>query len=239
MRIRGDHERTPFDFLTIAFHWLTAGLISFQAMSGLLLQCFEGKLPQILDFHRSAGTAVWCIALMRLVWRATFAKFPQFPDSMSNIQRWLVSRSEQLLYALLLIQPVTGLVMTLLLGEPFQLFVWTVPALVSRNLHLWATALTVHRVGAYCLFAMVGAHAARALAHHYLLRDDVLEMMAPWMKRFRRPAENYLSSPADPGLDPGEGKGTQPARVRALHSAQSASVRSVRSVVVRPHPQNN
>jgi len=113
---------------------------------------------------------------------------------MSSVQKWITTKTEYLLYALILLQPLTGLATTLLLGRPFHLFFWTVPQLVHRNLDLWELLLAIHRVGAYCLFALVGGHAGMALVHHYVFRDEVLERMAPWVRRKCPKAISKLSA---------------------------------------------
>ena len=183
--MRNDGSRARFDFVTIILHWLTATLLVFQAVTGLTLEFARDSVPilPLLDFHRSAGSTLWFLAMTRIVWRATFAKFPPFPEWMSNAQKWIATKIEYILYGLLLLQPLTGLTMTLLLGEPFHLFFWTVPPLVHRNLDLWENLLTIHRAGAWCLFAVVGGHAGMALLHHYVFRDEVLERMAPWVRQ--------------------------------------------------------
>ena len=187
---RDDGARAPFDVLTILLHWLTVLFVAVLAITGLTLRYLPAPqlTPLLLDVHRSSGAIVWVFTVVRLMWRQSFARFPPFPPRMPRFQQWLARRSEHLLYALLLVQPLTGLTMTLLLGRPFVLFVWTVPALVPRHIDLWLTALSVHRVGAYALFTLVLGHAAAALVHHYVLRDDVLEMMAPWIRRRRAAA---------------------------------------------------
>jgi hypothetical protein len=40
-----------------------------------------------------------------------------------------------------------------------------------------------HVVGAWCLVALVSLHGAAALFHHFVRRDDVLEAMAPVLRR--------------------------------------------------------
>jgi hypothetical protein len=40
-----------------------------------------------------------------------------------------------------------------------------------------------HELGAWALAGLVVGHAAAALFHHFVLRDDVLECMAPMMAR--------------------------------------------------------
>jgi cytochrome b561 len=183
---RDDGSRAPFDLLTITIHWLTVLLISLSAATGLAVRYAaapEGLRPFLLETHRSAGAIIWGVTLVRLLWRMSFARFPPFPPHLPRFQQWLARRSEHLLYTLLLLQPLSGAAMTASLGRPFQLVVWTVPTLLPRNLELWLTLLNIHRVGAYALFFLVAGHAFAALAHHYVLRDDVLQMMAPWIGR--------------------------------------------------------
>jgi len=44
---------------------------------------------------------------------------------------------------------------------------------------LQAAFYLAHELGAWALAALVAGHAAVALVHHFVLRDDVLECMAP------------------------------------------------------------
>ena len=181
-------QRVPFDMVTIVLHWTTVSLILLQLTTGLSLQFLEHAIPTkaFLDVHRSTGTLIWFVASARLIWRSFFARFPPFTSWMSGVQKWLARRTEHLLYALLLLQPLSGLAMSLMLGRPFHLFLLTVPAVSWANLDYYLVLKTIHLVGAYALLTVIGGHAGMALLHHYLFRDDVLEKMAPWVKQ-RRP----------------------------------------------------
>jgi cytochrome b561 len=53
------------------------------------------------------------------------------------------------------------------------------PAFVPKDLALAAIFHEVHEIGAWCLIALASLHATAALVHHFILRDDVLEAMAP------------------------------------------------------------
>ena len=182
---RDEGYRVPFDAVTIFLHWATVILIVFQAGTGLSLEFAERSIPTklFLDIHRSTGMAIWLIAFSRLLWRSWFARFPPFPAWMSGLQKWLARRTEHVLYALLLFQPISGLSMTLMFGKPFRLFLWTVPAMSWANFDYFPLLQTIHLVGAYCMFAVIGGHAGMALVHQYVFKDDVLEKMAPWVKQ--------------------------------------------------------
>jgi superoxide oxidase len=102
---------------------------------------------------------------------------------MTKLHRATVKVSEYGLYALLLGQPVTGLLSTLFGGRPFALFLWEFSPLMPRDEMLRAAFHLSHELGAWALAALALSHAAAALFHHFVLRDDVLECMAPVIQR--------------------------------------------------------
>jgi cytochrome b561 len=183
------HARPPFDTLTITLHWTTVLIVLTQFGSGLLYGQVEGRswAPSLLQAHRSLGVTIWTLTVFRLVWRVTGARFPAFPASMTPLHQLGARLSEYGLYALLLIQPASGLAQTILRGRPFEVFAWSIPPLVARDVALLAIFRGAHEIGAWCLFALAGLHAAAALMHHFILRDDVLEAMAPAFRRSGTP----------------------------------------------------
>jgi cytochrome b561 len=176
-------RRPPFDNVTIYLHWATVLLVL--AMFGsawLRSQSHDDVFKAILlQIHRSLGMTIWVATVLRLAWRLTNAKLPPFPASMRDAHRKFVFASEYGLYALLLVQPVTGLAATLFRGRQFALFVLQIPQVVPEDTALSATFHLAHEFGAWGLGALVAGHAAAALFHHFVLRDDVLECMAPVM----------------------------------------------------------
>jgi superoxide oxidase len=177
--------RPPFDTLTITLHWTTVLIVLTLLGSGLLYGQVEERAwaPALLQVHRSLGLTVWTLTLFRLLWRVTGARFPAFPASMTPLHQLGARLSEYGLYALLLMQPATGLAQTLLRGRTFEVFAWSIPPLVARDVALVGIFRAAHEVGAWCLFALAGLHAAAALVHHFILRDDALEAMAPAFRR--------------------------------------------------------
>jgi superoxide oxidase len=143
---------------------------------------------------------IWALTAFRLGWRLTRASMPEFPVSMTASQRLIVRLSEYSLYALLLLQPVTGLCQTLLEGRPFEVFGWQAPAILAEDLRLAGVFHETHELGAWCLIALVSVHALAALIHHFILRDDVLETMAPVLRRRGTPSEPLLRSQAGRSL---------------------------------------
>jgi cytochrome b561 len=131
---------------------------------------------------------------LRLFWRLTNAILPPFPITMSKLHRATVKLSEYGLYALLLGQPVTGLLTTIFGGRPFSLFFWRFPPLAARDETLQAAFHLSHELGAWALAMLITGHAAAALFHHFVVRDDVLECMAPVTRR-HAPGTPTISQP--------------------------------------------
>ena len=180
-------RRPPFDNLTIGLHWVSAVLVLAMFASAWLHALAEARqsdfTPVLLQIHRSFGVTIWVVTALRLAWRLTNASLPSFPAHMTKLHRATVKLSEYGLYALLLGQPATGLLATVFSGRPFALFFWGISPLMPRHEMLRAAFLLSHEIGAWALAALVVGHAAAALFHHFVLRDDVLECMAPAIRR--------------------------------------------------------
>ncbi|MGB9387678.1 MAG: cytochrome b [Pseudolabrys sp.] len=176
-------RRPPFDRLTIGLHWGTVLLVLALFASAWLHALAETRqshfTPILLQIHRSSGVTIWVVTALRLAWRVTKASLPPFPKQISKLHRATVKLSEYGLYALLLGEPATGLLATLFGGRPFALYLWRFPALMPRDLTLQAAFHFYHELGAWALAGLAVGHAAAALFHHFVLRDDVLESMAP------------------------------------------------------------
>ena len=180
-------RRPSFDGLTIGLHWGTVLLVLALFTSAWLHALAEARqsdfTPVLLQIHRSVGVIIWVVTALRLAWRLTNASMPPFPAQMTKLHRAAVKLSEYGLYALLLAQPVTGLLTTLFGGRPFALFFWQFSPPIARDEMLRATFHCSHELGAWALAALAVSHAGAALFHHFVLRDDVLERMAPVIHR--------------------------------------------------------
>jgi superoxide oxidase len=175
-------RRPPFDAVTMALHWATVLLVLSLFTTAWLHGQAEVRHSEytsiLIWIHRSLGATVWLATALRLAWRLTGAKLPPFPETMTPLHRTVVKASEYALYALLLTQPVTGLLTSLFDGHPFPLLLWDVQPL-SRDVPLRDALHVVHAFGARALGILALGHAAAALFHHFVLRDDVLACMAP------------------------------------------------------------
>jgi cytochrome b561 len=175
-----------FDRVTIALHWATVAMVVGQfTLIWLLEQAGDdgAAAGQLLTAHRSEGVALWWLVVLRLAWRLRFAHLPPFPASMPKSQQLAAKANEYGLYALLALQPLTGLGDTIWRGKPFMLFLWRVPKLAPVDTPLFHLMHGLHEAGALALLGLVSLHAAAALLHGLVLRDGVLQRMLPWTAR--------------------------------------------------------
>jgi cytochrome b561 len=103
---------------------------------------------------------------------------------MPKLQQSIAKANEYGLYALILVQPITGLGNLLFHGRPFELFIWEVPALLAPNAAIRSLFVEAHEFGAKALIALIGLHAGAALFHRLVLRDGMLQRMLPWTKSY-------------------------------------------------------
>jgi cytochrome b561 len=177
-----------FDVVTIALHWTTVTLIVGMFASGLSmgLAADSEQAEMLLYLHRSLGVLTWITAFCRLVWRLGFAFLPPFPSAMPKVQQRIASLSEYGLYALLLVQPLTGLAQSLTRGRPFPLLAWEAPAVMARDKGLTHLFHNIHEISAWALLGLIGLHVLAALFHRFFLKDEVFQSMAPWKPSGRK-----------------------------------------------------
>src|SRR5271154_5012809 len=113
MRAVGNFKRGVFDQATRLMHWLTAGLmlLVFVFAFSIDLATSRASHTAFLQLHRSVGLTVWIVTLLRLAWRQ-FAEYPDWPSNLSQTMRVAAMATEYSLYALLLTQPILGLLQT-------------------------------------------------------------------------------------------------------------------------------
>ena len=187
LRTDGDPELRIFDPVIRFLHWLTLFLIVtiFVLAFSIDFASSKEEAVAVIQLHRSFGVTVWAVTLGRLVWRQ-FARFPNWPADMPQAMRFAAQWSEYALYALLLIQPILGLLQTNARGDRVGLFfLGQLPALIGTDRPLAKQLLEVHMTVGLLLLGLIALHVAAALYHHFWRRDDTLEAMLPQGMRRR------------------------------------------------------
>ena len=187
LRTDGDPELRVFDRTIRFLHWLTLFLVVviFVLAFTIDLASSREQAVALTQLHRSFGVTVWVVTLGRLVWRQ-FSRFPNWPADMPQAMRFAAQWSEYALYALLLIQPVLGLLQTNARGDRVDLFfLGQLPTLIGQDRPLAKQLLAVHKTVGLLLLGLIALHASAALYHHFWRRDDTLEAMLPQGMRRR------------------------------------------------------
>jgi cytochrome b561 len=168
----------------IALHWAVAVLIVAAFAIGMYAVALEVS-PQKLklySWHKWIGVTIALLAVVRITWRWLHPA-PPLPAAMARWEQLVASGTHVLLYALLFALPVTGWLMSSAAGFPVVYFgVLPLPDLVGKNKELADLLKTVHYWLNKTLLVLVALHAAAALKHHVLDRDDVLVRMLPFLK---------------------------------------------------------
>jgi cytochrome b561 len=126
-----------------------------------------------ITLHKSIGQTIFFLTLVRLIWRRSHPA----PPVRGRIAVWGVAiarLNHWLLYAVMILMPVTGYVLATAAARPspyFWLFYWPQPAVSAVVAH---AALRAHLVGQYFVYTMVGLHVSAVVWHVVVRRDGLL-----------------------------------------------------------------
>ena len=174
-----------YDRVLKAVHWSTLLLIAaaYIAIWGSYAVATKEQEAFLMQLHRSLGVTVFVLTLFRLGWR-WHARIPSLPADLPAIQKVAARVAEYFLYALLLIQPILGILYINARGRRVDFFfLGELPPIVGPDKVLAKQAIAAHEIVAYLLLTLIALHAAAALFHHFVRRDDVLNAMLPRSRR--------------------------------------------------------
>lgn len=170
--------------IAIFLHWGMALLLLALVLMGLYMVRMpdvgfdQAKITLIL-VHKALGLAALAAVLLRLGWRVGNI----LPALVAPLPMWqqVAARFVHLaLYGLMLALPLTGWWMSSAGGYPVTFFGWfDLPDIGPYNEYWFRASIAIHRWLAYALIAVVTLHAAAALRHHWVQRDDTLRRMLP------------------------------------------------------------
>lgn len=160
-------------------HWLVAlGIIAAFALALSFddMPLSPGKL-KLINYHKWIGITVLALAALRLLWRLGHRP-PALPAHMAAWEKLAAHAGHALLYLLMFGVPLGGWLYSSAKGYPV---VWLgllpLPNLMDKNEALAGTLKTLHMLGGWSVIALAVLHAAAALKHHFIDRDDVLRRM--------------------------------------------------------------
>lgn len=168
-----------YGLVTRALHWGMALLFVWQ-FTGMALRLILGRTP-LMEFwvgsHATVGVLLLGLVLLRILWMGRNRN--RRPPHHRGLAGRLSLIGHGALYALMVLVPIFGLTHALSSGRPLRLFgVQILEAGQQRIEFLFAIADRLHSPLAWTLLVLIFGHAAMALVHHFVWRDDTLKRMA-------------------------------------------------------------
>lgn len=179
-------EGAGYSRVTKLLHWAMVAALLVQFVLGYAIDRFDDLLEWSVDrwlggeeeglvvLHAAIGAGILLLALVRVVWRRV-AGLPPWAPGLSERERRLAHRVEQVLYWTMFLIPLTGLVLLFASGESWDIGAgeWQAPyELVDDDLALGAHIAT-HLV----FFGALAAHVGLVLKHQFVDRDGLLRRM--------------------------------------------------------------
>jgi cytochrome b561 len=177
------HDGSGSDrFGTIAkvLHWTTFLLLlgSFGLGLSMVGLPLSPRKLEVYSWHKWVGVTVFLVTLLRL----RLHPAPPYPAARPAWQKVGARLSHGTLYGLLLVMPISGWVMSSALGiSTVYLGLLPLPDPVAPDRELGQSLILVHNVLGLALAALIALHIAAAIYHHFVLRDEIMRRMMPFM----------------------------------------------------------
>jgi cytochrome b561 len=199
-----ERQRSRYSAVAMLLHWVIAlGIVVMIPLGWWMADNVKdptkaGLVFKAFQLHKSIGLTILVLSVLRLIWRLTH-RLPELPAGMPGWEKAGARASHFLLYAIMLVMPLTGWLyvsagwnseMNIPFPVPtfwFGLFQWPhIPGIAETSNATRASvagkAMAVHSLLAWGAIALIALHAAAALKHHYFDKDDVLARMVPLLR---------------------------------------------------------
>jgi cytochrome b561 len=174
-----------YTWQAIALHWAIAALILFMLWLGWSLDDIPKNTPArgfYVNLHKSIGVLVLVLVLLRLLWRFTHRP-PALPATMAGWQVSVARITHWLLYASILIQPLSGYLGSAYGKYGVKFFGIPVSPAGITDKAVSGFFNEIHEANATVLAVLVVIHVLAAFKHLLLDRDSVFQRMLPQRQR--------------------------------------------------------
>ncbi len=179
MQWRNNKER--YGALSIGLHWLML-LLLIAVYTCIELRGFFPKGSDLREslkiWHYMLGLSVFVLVWLRLLLALT-SPFPQIKSESPKWQKLSARLIQVALYVLMIAMPLAGWLTLSGEGKPIPFFGLHLPALINENKNLAELIKEIHETFGTAGYFLIGLHAAAALFHHFVLRDNILQRMLP------------------------------------------------------------
>ena len=177
--------------LSVGLHWLMLLLIAAAYAAIDLREAFpKGSDPReaLKALHYTMGFCVLLLGVGRIAVRAFAGPPPAIQPPPGAWLRVSAIGMVLALYALMIVQPLLGLATLGAEGKTFAFLGLELPPLVGTDKALAEDIGEVHEAVGTAGYFLIGLHAAAALFHHYVRRDNTLSRIVPrWRMRLVAP----------------------------------------------------
>ncbi|WP_343883058.1 cytochrome b [Rhodanobacter caeni] len=171
--------------LSIAMHWLML-LLLIGVYACINLRELFPRGSDLRDglktWHFMLGLAVLALVVVRLALRWAAGAQPGIQPPPPHWQQRLAGLMHLALYLFMIAMPLLGWLTLSAAGKPIPFFGLSLPALVGADEALAGTFKEIHETIGTIGYYLIGLHAAAALFHHYVARDNTLRRMLPRRK---------------------------------------------------------
>ena len=164
---------------SIALHWVMLALFVAVYASINLRELFDkGTLPReaLKSLHFMLGLLMFALVSVRIALRVKYPA-PHIQPAPPAWQDKAAKLGHLALYALMISMPIAGWLLLSAAGKPIPFFGLELPALIGPNKELAGQLKEVHEFVGSLGYFLIGGHAAAALFHHYIQRDNTLLRM--------------------------------------------------------------
>jgi cytochrome b561 len=179
MNWKNTHDR--YGALSITMHWLMLALLVAVYACILLREEYPrgSDLREALKtWHFMLGLSVLVLVILRLAIRLS-GPTPRIVPEVAVWQHRLAAAMHLALYLFLIVMPLLGWLALSADGKPVPFFGLELPALWGTDKDFAHSVEEVHETIGEIGYWLVGLHAAAALFHHYVVRDNTLLRMLP------------------------------------------------------------
>ena len=181
--MRREAPRLRYDGFAQLMHWVTALALFLMLPFVWVAENFPDGPVRVFWYllHESAGICIFLLVILRVTWRSVRPP-PDPAERQARALNILAGINHWLLYAVLLVMPVTGYMMAGNgQGVPF-LGILTLPGL-PKNDPLGVAANTIHVWTQFAVYGLVMLHLAGTVWHVAIRRDGLLDRMLPPQNR--------------------------------------------------------
>lgn len=173
--------------LSLGLHWLMLVLMVAVYATIELRELYPkgSELREALKmWHFMLGLSVFGLVWLRLLARV-IAPSPRIVPAQKGWEALLAKGGHGALYLLMIGVPLLGWLVLSAAGKPIPFFGWELPPLIGENKELAGQLKELHETAGVAGYFLIALHAAAALFHHYIKRDNTLLMMLPQRQRKR------------------------------------------------------